>query len=93
MLHRRISLRTACFTTAVDDFQIFSATITYERGSNGENNTQCIEVPINDDENPEPPEKFTGRLSSGNPADTPYDETCITINDNDGMVHGTKSKC
>jgi len=76
----------------VDDFAVYSETITYERGSNGEDNIQCIEVPIVDDDDTEPPEKFTGRLGSGNPADTPVDETCITIIDNDGMLHGTKNK-
>ena len=68
----------------VDDFTRFSATITYDRGSNGEDNIQCIEVPINDDDDIEPPETFTGKLTSEDPRETPEDEVPITINDNDG---------
>ena len=76
----------------VDDFTRYSATITYDRGSNGEDNIQCIEVPLVDDEDIEPPEEFTGKLTSGDPEETPDDEVPIIINDNDGKLPGTKSK-
>ena len=60
--------------------------ITYERGSNGENNTRCIEVPIVDDEDIEPTEEFTGKLTTNDSAMIPDPEVPIFIIDDDGKT-------
>lgn len=60
--------------------------ITYERGSNGENNTRCIEVPIVDDEDIEPTEEFTGKLTTNDSATIPDPEVPILIIDDDGKT-------
>lgn len=66
------------------DYTQFVTSITYERGSNGENNTRCIEVPIVNDEDIEPTEEFTGKLTTNDSATIPDDEVPITIIDDDG---------
>lgn len=66
------------------DFTEFVTSITYERGSNGENNTRCFEVPIVDDEDIEPTEEFVGKLTTNDSATIPEDEVPIDIIDDDG---------
>lgn len=66
------------------DFTEFVTSITYERGSNGENNTRCFEVPIVDDEDIEPTEEFVGKLTTNDSATIPEDEVPINIIDDDG---------
>lgn len=66
------------------DFAPFVIDIKYERGSDGENNTRCFEVPLIDDKDIEPKEEFNGRLTANDSATIPDDEVPITIIDDDG---------
>ena len=69
----------------IRDFDDFTISITYERGSNGEDNIRCFEVPLVDDEDIEPMEEFEGRLTTNDSASIPDNEVPITIIDDDGM--------
>ena len=68
------------------DFFTFVQNITYPRGSDGENNTQCFEVPFVDDEEIEPMEEICGQLTTNDPATIPDNETKILIIDDDGNI-------
>ena len=69
----------------IRDFEDYVISITYERGSNGDDNIRCIEVPLVDDEDIEPMEEFVGQLTTNDTASIPDNEAPITIIDNDGM--------
>ena len=69
----------------IRDFDDYSISITYERGSNGDDNIRCIEVPLVDDEDIEPMEEFVGKLTSNDSVSIPDDEVPISIIDDDGM--------
>ena len=69
----------------IRDFDDYSISITYERGSNGDNNIRCIEVPLVNDEDIEPTEEFVGKLTTNDSASIPDDEVPINIIDDDGM--------
>lgn len=71
------------------DFTSFVISITYERGSDGENNTRCFEVPVVDDETIEPTEDFIGKLTTNDSATIPDDEVPLTIIDDDGKIYLT----